>query len=449
MDLQETKKKVNKKNCIVEIFGIGYVGFPLSVRLASSGFSVIGIDTNEVRLNGLKMTNLKDSELILEKKFSELRKNETISLSKFSCKSNFPRIGIICVPTPISDNSINSNHYVISAVENFLACSKKGDLLFVESSIELGTMETINSIIQSKGFRIGEDFGLAYCPERIDPLNKKWELQNIARIIYCTDETTYEISKLIYQNVNQANLVRVSSDKVAEVVKSFENTFRLVNISLVNELAILCDRIGISVSEVLEAASTKPFGFIPFYTGAGAGGHCIPKDPIFLLNSAKKFGFDFSMVRIALEINEFVSEYIVGQVEKILTEKRLPKSVLVVGLTYKADLEDMRNSPGFKIIDKLNKKSFKVFAYDPFFNPEMVSEYLIQNNKNNKVFVLDNLKDLQNLKPSCLIIVQHHNTNKQLIQEIYSNSIVPIIYDCQCKLIKDNKSSTALKSFGG
>ena len=394
MNLKETKNKVDKKNCIVEIFGLGYVGFPLSIRLASSGFSVIGVDTNEERLKRLESNQLKQSENNLKEQFIDLRDKKRLSLSKFSDKSNLPRIGIICVPTPISNKKNNSNIFVNAAIEDFLSCSKKGDVLFVESSLEIGTFENIKSFINKKNFSIEEDFGVAYCPERIDPLNKKWELHNIPRIIYCENDTTFEIAKLVYKNINQANLVRVSSSRTAELVKSFENTFRLVNISLVNELAILCDRLDINISEVLSAASTKPFGFIPFFSGAGAGGHCIPKDSIFLYNSAKKFGFDFSMVRKALEINEFVPKYIVESVERILIEKKLPKKVLVIGLAYKADLEDMRDSPGLKIASNLVRNSIEVKVFDPFFSPDSLKKLFRQDKMNQNYFkVLENLDE--------------------------------------------------------
>ena len=449
MNLREAKRKIREKNCVIEIFGIGYVGFPLAIRLASSSFNIIGIDTNEERLKELESNRLKHSENNFKKEFVDLRLKKKLLFSKSSIKSKLPRIGIICVPTPISSKKNGSNIYVKEAVENFLAHTKRGDILIIESSLEIGSFEHIKSIITEKCLSVGKDFGLAYCPERIDPLNKKWNLHNIPRVIYCEDDTTFEIAKLVYHGINQANLVRVYSSKVAEVVKSFENTFRLVNISLVNELAIFCDSLGISVSEVLEAASTKPFGFIPFYTGAGAGGHCIPKDPMLLLNSAKNFGFDFTLVRKSLEINEFISKYIAKRIDEILNDKKLPKKVLVVGLSYKANLEDMRDSPGLKIIHELFKRGFKISVYDPFFNEKMIKEHIFQNNEGEtSLKVFENFDDI-NDKPSCLVVVQHHNKMKNTIKEIYHKSQVPIIYDCQNKLKKNPQSSTTLISFGG
>ena len=345
--LKQTLEKVNSKNFEIEVFGLGYIGFPLAIRLAKSGFKVRGIDVNPERISRLEANHLLDSEINLKDTFLECRKNGKLSFSKKSEKSEFPKIGIICVPTPIPTDGIKSNMFVKLAIENFLETSKKGDIIIIESSVEVGTTEEMRELIESKGVNVGQNFGLCCCPERIDPQNKKWDLQNIPRIIYCSDDISFEISKKIYAHVNNSNLIRVNSPKVAEVVKSFENTFRLVNISLVNELAILCEKLEINVKEVIDAAATKPFGFMPFYSGAGAGGHCIPKDPLFLLNSSKKYKGDFQTISNALEINQFIPKHIADSIEKTLSEMKLSKSVIVCGLSYKSDIEDMRDSPGF------------------------------------------------------------------------------------------------------
>jgi len=307
----------------------------------------------------------------------------------------------------------------------------------------------LQKLIESKGFKVGEDFGLCYCPERIDPLNKKWKLENIPRVIYCSDDITFRVCQKIYNFINNSHLIRVKSSKIAEVVKSFENAFRLVNISLVNELAILCEKLGINVSDVIDAASTKPFGFMPFYSGGGAGGHCIPKDPTFLLESSKKFGFNFQTIQNALEINSFMPRYIAESIDKILSAQKLDKSVIVCGLAYKPDTEDMRDSPGFKILNELNKKGITSVGYDPFFKNELREKYLIENNlKNFQLNVLENLKTTTIQKFSCICLVQHHMKTKFRLAEIYRNSEIPFIYDCQNKTRLDSQSSTILKSLG-
>jgi len=447
--LSETLEKVKTKNFEIEVFGLGYVGLPLAIRIAKSGFKVRGIDTNEQRLRRLSQNQLMDSEINLKSQFLECKKNENLTLSEKSKKTENQKIGIICVPTPIPNDITESNVFVKSAIENFLKTSVKGNLIIIESSIEVGTTEEINDLIESKGFTIGKDFGLCFCPERIDPQNKKWNLENTPRIIYCSDDISFQIAQKIYQHVNNSKLIRVFSPKVAEVVKSFENAFRLVNISLVNDLAILCDHLGINVNEVIEAASTKPFGFMSFYSGAGAGGHCIPKDPLFLLNSSKKYKTNFQTISIALQINQFMPRYIADSIKKILDEMKLPKSTLVCGLSYKPDIEDMRDSPGFKVVKELKNNGFKVAAFDPFFKEELIEKYLIENKLEKQNFeVLNNLETDTIKKFSCLCIVQHHTQTKSKLEEIYNNGIMQLIYDCQNKISKKPDSKTILKALG-
>jgi UDP-N-acetyl-D-glucosamine dehydrogenase len=449
MNLKESLEKIQKKNCVIEVFGLGYVGFPLSMRLAKSGFQVIGIDTDPKKIQNLKEHTLVESQLEFQKQFLETIKKGKFTPSERPLASEKPKVGIISVPTPIPSKDVTSDFFVVSAVEKFLDTAKAGDVIILESSIEIGTTEKISKIIESKGYKVGNDFGLCFCPERIDPLNKKWNLANIPRVIYCSDDTTFNIAKKIYQHVNNSKLVRVESPKIAEVVKSFENTFRLVNISLVNELAILCDKLKINVKDVIDAASTKPFGFMPFYSGAGVGGHCIPKDPRFLLESAKRFGTNFSTIENALAINSIIPRYIAETIENELDTLKLEKSVLVCGLSYKPDIEDMRDSPGFKILDEFSKKGISVSAYDPFFKHELLDKYLIENHLSKFDFkVLPNLDESSIKTFSCICIVQHHSQIEQRLEEIYKKSLVPLIYDCQNKLAHNESSKTILKGLG-
>jgi len=446
--MEKLLESTKTKSCIIEIFGLGYVGFPLSVRLASSGFNVVGIDVNLERITRLQKNELLDSEESLKEEFIECHKNN-LTLSLESKKTELSKIGIICVPTPIPSSDRSSDVFVKKAVENFLQHAKKGDCIILESSIEVGTTERIQSLIESKGFQVGNNFGLSFCPERIDPSNKEWGIENIPRVIYSSDDRTFEISKEIYNNVNGGNLIKVESPKIAEVVKSFENAFRLVNISLVNELAILCDHLGINVKSVIDAAATKPFGFMPHYPGAGAGGHCIPKDPRFLLESAKKFETNFVTIEHALNINKKMPKYVAESIEKYFKKMDLKKSVLVCGLSYKPNVEDMRDSASFKIINELKNMDFEVFGFDPFFKEEAIKKYLIENNLKEINFILcDELDDKILEKISCICLVQHHDISKKKIDEIYHGSKIPLIYDCQNKIKKDLNSKTKLECLG-
>ncbi len=446
--MQKLLDKIQSKSCIIEIFGLGYVGFPLAVKLSSVGFKVIGIDVNVERITRLEKNELQDSEESLKEKFLECRK-EKLELSRQPSKNEIEKIGIICVPTPIPNENTTSDIYVKKAVESFLDNAKEGDCLILESSVEVGTTEKVQKLIENKGFSIGINFGLSFCPERIDPSNKEWGIENIPRIIYSSDDLTFKISKEVYNNVNGGNLIRVEYPKIAEVVKSFENAFRLVNISLVNELAILCDNLGINVKSVIDAAATKPFGFLPHYPGAGAGGHCIPKDPRFLLESAKKFQGNFATIENALNINRKMPKYISNSVENLINKLGLKKIILVAGLSYKSNVEDMRDSASFKVINELVSSGFEVFGYDPFFKAEIIKKYLIENDLSEINFKLvDNLNGEILEKISCICIVQHHDITFEELNEVYKKSKVPLIYDCQNKIKRDSNSKTILDCLG-
>lgn len=447
--LENTHEDVISKKCEIEVFGLGYIGFPLAVRLASAGFHVRGIDVNSTRISRLENNELMDTELRLKKEFLHVRNEKKLEFLKNPSKSENPKIALICVHTPIASMGKQSDVYVKDAVENFLETSKKGDIIILESSISGGTTNKMEKIIECKGYKPGKDFGLCFCPERIDPQNEKWKLENIPRVIYCSDDISFAICQEIYNSINNAQLHRVESSIIAEVVKSYENAFRLVNISLVNELAILCDKIGINVIDVINAAKTKPFGFMPFYPGAGAGGHCIPKDPLFLIEAAEKRELKFTTIENAIEVNQKIPKHICDSIELMLEQSNLKKSVLVCGLAYKADIEDMRDSPGFKIINELKSRNFKVVAYDPYFNPNLMQKYLIENHLEELEFQSLKELDIEKLSEfSCLCLVQHHSKTKFKINKIYEKSLIPMIYDCQSKMKKISKSKTIFSSFG-
>ncbi len=433
---------------IIEVYGLGYVGLPLAVRLASAGFDVIGIDKDSVKIQRLHTGKLLNSEEFLRTDFEVSKNTNKLSIAEFATKSDDPKIGIICVPTPIPEDNVASDKFVKQATESFLNNAKKGDIIILESSVEVGTTEKIQQMIESRGFRVGKDFGLAFCPERIDPKNKKWNLENIPRVIYCSDNQTFDVCKEIYFHVNNANLTRVSSSKVAEIVKSFENTFRLVNISLVNELAMLCDKLQIDINEIISAASTKPFGFMPFYPSAGAGGHCIPKDPKLLLESAKKLNIKFNILENALTVNHYMPKYIADSIEKVISENNLKSSVIVCGLSYKQDIEDMRDSSGFKVITELKKKDMKVTGYDPYYQEALKERYMIENHLNNPINTISNLDDNSINEFDCICIVQHHTKIKFDIEKIYNNSKISFIYDCQNMLDFNPESKTILRKLG-
>ena len=447
--LSDTLVQVTSNDFEVMVFGLGYVGLPLSLRLASHCFKVVGIDTDEKKIDSLKHKSLDSTHTELEPMLQATISNGKFLPSTKPIKSDIPRIGIICVPTPIPDGKINSETFVFAAADEFLKTSKKGDVLILESSVREGTTDELIKKAKSAGYTVGEDFGVCFCPERIDPLNQKWKLENIPRIIYATDDMTFAMAQKLYGPVNNSQLFRVSSPKVAEAVKSFENAFRLVNISLVNELAMLCDKLQIDIKEVITAAATKPFGFMQFDSGAGAGGHCIPKDPLFLLDSARQKGMTFSSIKTAVEINTELPEYIAGEIKKILTQMKRGKKVLVCGLAYKQDIEDMRDSPGFKIAHAFSQKELDVYAFDPQYKKTLEKKYLIENYMSKLDFkILPSLDENSVSGFDCICIVQHHTKTKHILDQIYAKSLVPLIYDCQNRINHNPRSRTVLKGFG-
>ena len=422
MSLKETLEKINSNLFSIEIFGLGYVGFPLAVRLANNGINVIGIDINQERIQRLQKNSLLDSELFLKEEFLLCRNNNMLKLSDQPEDSTNPKVGIICVPTPIPDKNTSSDVFVQTAVENFLKFSKEGDVIILESSVEVGTTKKISEIIKSKGFIVGENFGVSFCPERIDPSNKEWGIENIPRVIYCSDDITNSIAKIIYDNVNGGNLIRVSSPEIAEIVKSFENAFRLVNISLVNELAMLCDRLEINVKEVIDAAATKPFGFLPHYPGAGAGGHCIPKDPRFLVEAARKFDVDFSTIQDALRINEKMPSHVIDLTIDAFKEsgKSLNNSeILILGISYKPDVKDIQLTPAENIIKKLKSLGANVHIYDPYFSSTKIFD----------IDVRESLSDKLLEKMDATIIVTAHEEFKKITLSNFSKMKTPILID--------------------
>lgn len=444
--LNDTADAVSINNIEVEVFGLGYVGFPLAVRLAGAGMNVTGIDVNKDRISRLERGILLDTEQNQKEAFLMSRKAEKLRLSASSGKSRTGKVGFVCVSTPIPTELESSDVHVNAAVGSFLETADKGDVLVIESSIEAGTTDRIRDTISRTGYLPGEDFGLAFCPERVDPQNTRWTLENIPRIIYCSDDTTYKITSGIYARVNNSNLLRVSSSKVAEITKSFENAFRLVNVSLVNELAILCDRLGVSAREVISAASSKPFGFMPFYPGAGAGGHCIPKDPVFLSESLRRAGDKFRTIENALQINAYMPRYVASSINSILAKMDLPKSVLVYGMSYKPDIEDMRDSPGFKVAGELANMGYRVGAYDPFLKPELLPKYLQENAMPKRQF--DMVDDLAAGDFACLCVVQHHSKTAPLLQNVYAEGKFPLIYDCQSRIYPRMGTPTLLRCLG-
>ncbi|MFZ2385981.1 MAG: nucleotide sugar dehydrogenase [Candidatus Omnitrophota bacterium] len=361
------KRKIAKKEAVVAVIGLGYVGLPLAAEFAVKGFKVTGIDLDAGRVARLKKNTSYIAD-VPHKVISRVTGRGLLRASTdFSLLSGADVI-LICVPTPLKRKYHPDISFIISAVRQIRKFLRPGQLVILESTTYPGTTEeVILPLLQSSGLACGRDFFLVFSPERIDPGNKKFPVNKIPKVVGGVTEEASELAASLYRHIT-CKAVRVSSPRVAETVKLLENTFRIVNIGLIDEMAMMCHRMGINIWEVVGAAKTKPFGFMPFYPGPGVGGHCIPKDPLYLYWKAKSFGFRSKYIKLSSDIINHMPHYVVERVQASLRPRgaRLEKAkVLVCGVTYKKDIKDLRKSPPLDIIEILQAKGASVSYYDP------------------------------------------------------------------------------------
>ena len=357
MDEKDGKKKV-------AIIGLGYVGLPLACLCARKGYAVLGIDINPeiVEKTRRGVSHIKDPDLVRD--LSEVKGGITAT-DKFDKVSDCG-IVVVCVPTPVDEKYKPDLRPLKSACDQIHKLIRKGQLIVVESTIYPGVIEeVVQPILERSGLKAGSDFYLAHCPERIDPGNKKWKVNAIPRVVGSISGEGLRRAAAFYRSILDAPVYELSSVKAAEAVKIMENSFRDVNIAFVNELAKSFDKFGIDISEVIRGASTKPFGFMPFHPGCGVGGHCIPVDPYYLIERARTAGFEHRFLKLAREINHTMPEYTVELLEAKLGDLK-GETVGVLGIAYKADVDDLRESPALDIIKILKEHGANVLAYDPY-----------------------------------------------------------------------------------
>jgi len=367
--MESLEKKLKERKARIAVIGLGYVGLPLAVENGKAGFAVIGIDRKKERVDMVNqgrnyIPDVVDSELEKVVKEGKLRATQD-----FRVVSEVDVI-CICVPTPLTKNKEPDVQYIEDATNRFIPHFRRGQLIILESTTYPGTTEEIIlPRLQKKGFTVGQDFYLAYSPERISPGNKKYRMGNTPKVVGGVTEKCSHLAKTLYGQVIDRQIYVVSSPRVAEMEKLLENVFRNVNIALVNEMALLCRRMGISIWEVIEAARTKPYGFMPFYPGPGLGGHCIPIDPFYLAWKAKEYDFNTRFIELAGEINDRMPFYVVERLTEILNEHRICLNgarILILGVTYKKDIADLRESPALKVIELLEKREARVSYHDPY-----------------------------------------------------------------------------------
>ena len=360
-------QKINAKESKIGIIGLGYVGLPLIIRFCEEGFHVVGFD-----IDGKKVEKLNRGESYIKHIPSE-RIKDLRSREMFEATTEYSRLSdmdciIICVPTPLKKNKEPDLSYVKNTADEIAKYLRRGQLISLESTTYPGTTrEVFLPELENKKLKVGRDFFLVFSPEREDPGNPKYNTKNIPKVVGGITPSCMRAGKTLYEQIVD-KVVVVSSPEVAELTKLLENIFRGVNIALVNELKILCDKMGIDIWEVIEASSTKPFGFMPFYPGPGLGGHCIPIDPFYLSWKAKEYDFNTRFIELAGEINTSMPNYVVLKVIDSLNKngKCLKNSkILILGVAYKKDADDKRESPGIEIIEILKGKGAKVDYNDP------------------------------------------------------------------------------------
>ncbi len=365
---EELLRKIDRRELTVSIVGLGYVGLPLALAFAQEGFKVVGIDIDSKRVESINqgksyITDVSDEELS-----HVVSKGRLVAYTNYDVLEHVDAI-IIAVPTPLSKTRDPDLTFILNAIEELKGRLRKGHIVVLESTTYPGTTEEIvKPELEASGLLAGRDFFLAFSPERINPGDKRFGLRNTPKVIGGVDRNSTEISAYLYKQIVEQVFV-VSDAKTAEMTKLLENTFRAVNIALVNEVAIMCKLLGIDVWEVIEAASTKPFGFMKFTPGPGIGGHCIPVDPIYLSWKMKMLNYNARMIEVASEINTNMPRYVVSLAQDILNEReRSVKNsrILILGVAYKKDVGDVRESPALDVMHLLMEKGALVSYHDPY-----------------------------------------------------------------------------------
>lgn len=411
---QELLKKIEEKSIVVGVVGLGYVGLPLAVEKAKAGFKTIGFDVQDEKV---KLVNEGHNYIgdVVDSDLKELVENKMLTATTdFSFVKDVDFVAI-CVPTPLDAHQQPDISYVKSSTEAISKYLTKGTMVVLESTTYPGTTEELIKPIleEGSGLKCGEDFYLGFSPERVDPGNLIYKTKNTPKVVGAIGKDATEVIATMYRAVLEGDVYEVSSPAIAEMEKILENTYRNINIGLVNELTMLCNKLGISMWEVVDAAKTKPYGFQAFYPGPGLGGHCIPLDPYYLSWKAREYGFHTSMIESSMMINDQMPEYCVERASKILNRHAKAMNgakVLVVGVAYKQDIDDYRESPALRVIEVLKREMANVEFYDPW-----ISEYKYKGEKH---------QGLKEISPEIIasydlimITAAHTNADYDMIQK--------------------------------
>lgn len=369
---QELYQKIKTKSIRSGIIGLGYVGLPLAVEFASAGIEVVGIDIDAGKVESIKKGECYIQDIPDALFREQVRRKQLSATTDFSVIRGLDTVNI-CVPTPLRKSKDPDISYIVSAAQEIKKSLHKGMLIILESTTYPGTTEeVILPMLEETGLKVGKDFYLAFSPERIDPGNARYKTKNIPKVVGGVTAECTRLARAFYELAIDT-VHTVSSPGAAEMVKLLENTFRSVNIGLVNELCQMSEKLGLDIWEVIDAAATKPFGFMPFYPGPGLGGHCIPIDPHYLAWKARVNGFNPRFIELASDVNAQMPEFVVRKAQAVLNEREKPlkgSRILILGVTYKKNVADVRESPALEIIELLEKGGAIVSYCDPFV-PEL------------------------------------------------------------------------------
>ncbi len=399
-------EKIKNRTATVAVIGLGYVGLPLAVEKAKAGYKTVGFDVQESKV---EMVNEGINYIgdVVDAELKEIvRQGLLNATTDFSIVKDADFIAI-CVPTPLDEYQQPDISYVKNSTIEVAKYLKKGSIVVLESTTYPGTTEELllPLLEEGSGLKCGEEFFLAFSPERVDPGNLIYKTKNTPKVVGGVGKDSTEIAAMMYRNVLEGEVLEVSSPKVAEMEKILENTYRNINIGLANEMAIICEKMGINVWEVIDAAKTKPYGFQAFYPGPGLGGHCIPLDPYYLTWKAREYDYHTRLIEISGEINNYMPEYVVERCSKILNRFRKPLNgsrIFVLGAAYKQDIDDYRESPALKVIEKFEKEGCTVDYYDPY-----VKSYQYKGKSKTRISELS----IEALEGADLVVITTAHTN--------------------------------------
>ncbi len=404
--------KIENGTAVIGIVGLGYVGLPLAVETAKTGFKVIGFDVQEKIVFSVNAGN----NYIDDVTDGDLR--EAVKRGKLHATADFSFVReadciVICVPTPLDINKQPDMSYIKAATGSIGAHLRKDTLVVLESTTYPGTtQELVRPILENKSRLVCEqDFFLAFSPERVDPGNSVFKTRNTPKVVGGVGKESLEAASAFYRKVLESDVHEVSSPAVAEMEKLLENTYRNINIALINEMAIICDQMGINVWEVIDSAKTKPYGFQAFYPGPGIGGHCIPLDPFYLTWKAREYDYHTRLIELSGEINQYMPQYVVERIYRILNRLKKPvngSEILVLGVAYKPDIGDYRESPALKVIELLEKEGAIIRYNDPHVSCFM--------NKSREYINTELSEEILNQADLTVIITNHDEYNYNFIQ---------------------------------